>query len=86
MEGVSGISKLQVFTIPDILLPRAYSVGVKGTGIYKVGFVVYGLEHSVENNTWTTKIRAGMINTKPASAVEETTTTSTPKPTNNSHQ
>jgi len=62
MEGVSGISKLQVFTIPDALLPRAYSVGVKGTDNYKVAFVVYGLEHSIENNTWTTKIRAGMIN------------------------
>jgi hypothetical protein len=62
MEGVSGISKLQVFTIPDALLPRAYSVGVKDSGQYKVAFVVYGLEHSVENNTWTTKIRAGMIN------------------------
>jgi hypothetical protein len=62
MEGVSGISKLQVFTIPDALLPRAYSVGVKDSGQYKVAFVVYGLEHSIENNTWTTKIRAGMIN------------------------
>ena len=62
MEGVSGISKLQVFTIPDALLPRAYSVGIKDSGQYKVAFVVYGLEHSVENNTWTTKIRAGMIN------------------------
>lgn len=62
MDGVSGISKLQIFTIPNNLLPRAYSVGVKDSGHYKVGFVVYGLEHSIENNTWTTKIRAGMVN------------------------
>ena len=62
MDGISGISKLQVFTIPNALLPRAYSVGVKDSGQYKVAFVVYGLEHSIENNTWTTKIRAGMIN------------------------
>lgn len=62
MDGISGITKLQVFTIPNALLPRAYSVGVKDSGIYKVAFVVYGLEHSIENNTWTTKIRAGMIN------------------------
>jgi hypothetical protein len=77
MEGVSGIAKLQVFTIPDALLPRAYSVGVKGSGNYKVAFVVYGLEHSIENNTWTTKIRAGMVNSKPTLAVE--TTTAPPK-------
>ena len=77
MEGVSGIAKLQVFTIPDALLPRAYSVGVKGSGNYKVAFVVYGLEHSIENNTWTTRIRAGMVNSKPTLAVE--TTTAPPK-------
>jgi hypothetical protein len=77
MEGVSGIAKLQVFTIPDALLPRAYSVGVRGTGNYKVAFVVYGLEHSIENNTWTTRIRAGMVNSKPTLAVE--TTTAPPK-------
>jgi GH24 family phage-related lysozyme (muramidase) len=67
-DGISGLSMGQSFTIPDQLLPYTYNdriiqnqPGLNKDHINKVGFVVVGLNHSLENNQWNTNVRANMI-------------------------
>ena len=67
-DGVSGFLMGQAFTIPDELLPYTYNArkvpgkqGLDIDHINKVGFVVVGLNHSLESNQWTTSVRANMI-------------------------
>jgi hypothetical protein len=67
-DGVSGFNMGQAFTIPQEVLPYTYNnrnlQGVRGLGsdhINKVGFVVVGLNNTIENNQWNTTVRANMI-------------------------
>jgi GH24 family phage-related lysozyme (muramidase) len=67
-DGISGFLMGQAFTIPDELLPYTYNArvvpgekGLQQDHINKVGFVVVGLGHTLENNQWTTNVRANMI-------------------------
>jgi hypothetical protein len=67
-DGISGMSMGQSFTIPDQILPYTYNArnvtgerGLQNDHINKVGFVVVGLNHSLENNQWNTSVRSNMI-------------------------
>jgi len=67
-DGISGMSMGHAFTIPDELLPYTYSsrnsqqtLGTKTDFMNKVGFVMIGLTHRIENNTWNTDVKANMI-------------------------
>ena len=53
MKGISGIKIGQSFFISEVFLPEQY----KG----QVGFLVTGVDHSFNNNDWTTSINAKMI-------------------------
>ena len=58
LDGISGIVMGNAFTIPENRLPAS----LRGDdGFTKVGFVVVGLTHTLENNQWLTKIRGQMI-------------------------
>jgi hypothetical protein len=58
LDGISGIVMGNAFAIPENRLPAS----LRGTdGFSKVGFVVVGLTHILENNQWLTKIRGQMI-------------------------
>ena len=58
LDGISGIVMGNAFTIPENRLPAT----LRGdNGFSKVGFVVVGLTHTLENNQWLTKIRGQMI-------------------------
>jgi len=58
VDGISGIVMQNAFTIPEQMLPQS----LRGVGnVTKVGFVVVGLSHTIENNEWLTKIRGQMI-------------------------
>jgi hypothetical protein len=58
IDGISGIVMGNAFTIPEDRLP----LSLRGTdGETKVGFVVVGLTHTIDNNQWLTKIRGQMI-------------------------
>ena len=59
MDGISGMSILEGFTIPTDVLPNQY---LDEQGKTKVGFVVAGLTHNIEGNQWSTTIRGQMIN------------------------
>ena len=53
MDGIAGLKNLQSFKIPNKLLPKKYDNRY-------VGFIIQGLEHTVENNRWYTQVRAQM--------------------------
>lgn len=64
-DGISGMGMGQAFTAPDKLLPYTYTTrkttGFSDERINNVGFVVVGLNHTIENNQWNTSVRANMI-------------------------
>ena len=58
IDGIAGVLMGNAFTIPEDRLP----LSLRGEdGLPKVGFVVAGLVHSIEENQWLTKIRGQMI-------------------------
>jgi hypothetical protein len=60
MDGIGGLVIGHMFRIPDDLLPRGY----KGDGANpgsKLGYIVTGIGHSLQNNDWTTNIDAQTI-------------------------
>ena len=59
MDGISGLSILEGFTIPTDLLPERYK---DNDGTSKVGFAIVGLNHNIDNNQWITGIKGQMIN------------------------
>ena len=59
MDGIGGIIIGNIFRIPDEILPRGYKGG--GAGPAKIGFLVNGLGHSIQNNDWVTRIDAQFI-------------------------
>lgn len=61
-NGISGFAMGHAFTIQDELLPYSY---VKASPLRdeltRIGFVVTGLDHAIEGNTWDTSVKAQMI-------------------------
>ena len=60
IDGIGGLVIGHMFKIPDDLLPRGY----KGDGTNpgsKLGYIVTGIGHSVQNSDWTTNIDAQTI-------------------------
>jgi hypothetical protein len=64
-DGIGGLNMMQGFTIPQELLPYTYATrqvaGMPTDHVNKVGFVIIGLSHILENNTWNTAVKANMI-------------------------
>jgi hypothetical protein len=59
IDGIGGMIIGNMFRIPDRLLPKGYK-GEGKTGA-KIGFLVTGLKHSIQNNDWTTTIECQYI-------------------------
>lgn len=60
MDGISGLSLLEGFTLPVDILPNQYLDEQRKS---RVGFVIAGLNHTISDNQWTTSIRGQMIAT-----------------------
>lgn len=63
-DGISGFNMGHAFTLPNELIPYTYSTRIfndEKDYINKVGFVVTGLTHVIEANTWNTAVKANMI-------------------------
>jgi predicted chitinase len=60
MDGIGGLVIGHIFKIPEELLPKGYKGGENGVGS-KLGHIVTGIGHSVQNNDWTTNIDAQTI-------------------------
>lgn len=58
IDGISGIIMTNAFTIPESRLPLSLRAE---DGYTKVGFIITGLSHTVENNQWLTRIKGQMI-------------------------
>ena len=56
-DGIAGLSMGHAFMVPDSLLPFTYKRAPSGS---IVGFTIMGLEHTINQNSWTTSIRANM--------------------------
>jgi GH24 family phage-related lysozyme (muramidase) len=66
MDGISGMTLLEGFTVPKDVLPSQY---LDTKGFNRVGFAVAGLNHTIDNNQWVTTIRGQMINIPTVSAL-----------------
>ena len=53
MQGISGISVHEVFKLQDGILPDSIQE--------RFGFMVHGLSHNVQGNTWTTDITGAVV-------------------------
>jgi hypothetical protein len=60
LDGISGFNMMQGFTISEKFLPYTYNLRDSSKGSQKVGFMVTGNVHTIENNEWTTAIKANM--------------------------
>lgn len=74
IDGISGIVMGNAFVVPENRLPAS----LRGfDGNTKVGFVVVGLTHTLEDNQWLTKIRGQMIKLRQKASVTTTIVSST---------
>ena len=74
IDGISGIVMGNAFVVPESRLPAS----LRGSdGNTKVGFVVVGLTHMLEENQWLTKIRGQMIKLRQKIDVATTKVSST---------
>ena len=74
IDGISGIVMGNAFVVPENRLPAS----LRGfDGNTKVGFVVVGLTHTLEDNQWLTKIRGQMIKLRQKASVTTTKVSST---------
>ena len=53
MKGISGIKVGQAFKVNEFFLPKRYQ--------NRVAYIVTGLDHSVNDNKWTTNITSQII-------------------------
>lgn len=64
IDGIGGLVIGHLFRLPSDLLPKGYKGDVEG-GINsvgsKLGYIITGINHSVQNNDWVTKIEAQTI-------------------------
>ena len=68
IDGIGGIIMGQAFTVPEDRMPLT----LRGDGdVTKVGFIVGGLTHTIENNQWLTKIKGQMIKLRQSTAYGE---------------
>lgn len=58
MDGIGGIIIGNIFKLPDEVLPRGYKGGAVGS---RLGYVVTGIAHSINNNDWITKLEAQTV-------------------------
>jgi len=73
LTGISGFKIGEAFVIPHHILPERYSEKVNDVNTSKVGFLITGLNHNIDNNDWVTSITSQMImlSTKPAEKLIE---------------
>jgi len=79
LDGISGIPLFEAFTIPGNRLPIQYVSPTGKDAKPLVGFTIAGISHTIQNNQWTTSIRALMINLPEGTPVEEVIKQSTPR-------
>lgn len=61
-DGISGLGIMNGFTVDDELLPYSYTTILSPSQrvTRRVGFVVTGLDHTIEGNRWITAVKSSM--------------------------
>ncbi|NBW58938.1 hypothetical protein EBR43_14415, partial [bacterium] len=59
-DGISGFSMGHAFLLPEQMLPNTYA-RFNQSQEKRVGFVVVGLDHSIQANNWDTSVKANMF-------------------------
>lgn len=75
LDGVSGITMGNAFTIPKERLPLSLKNVIspgQPDGLPKVGFIVNGLTHTIESNQWLTRVKGQMIKLREQSTLGRT--------------
>ena len=76
-DGIGGLNMYQAFTVSDELLPYSYTMQYRPGYIDNysryVGFVIVGLNHTIEANQWNTSVRTNMIALKDKTAFKADT-------------
>ena len=60
MDGITGLAMGNAFLISDELLPTSYKM-VEQEGGNTMGFIITGLEETIEGNSWITEVKSNMI-------------------------
>lgn len=65
-DGISGLGMGQAFTISQEFLPRTYDISGRDPygekdKVNTIGFVVVGLDQTIEGNQWISNVRANML-------------------------
>jgi hypothetical protein len=65
-DGISGLGMGQAFTVSEQFLPQTYNLRLRDPygekdNINTVGFVVVGLDQTIEGNQWLSNVRANMM-------------------------
>jgi len=66
IDGMSGFGMGHSFTVSEQFLPYTYNLSLTDPygnkdQVNTVGFAMVGLDHTIENNQWSTAVRANMI-------------------------
>ena len=67
-DGLSGLAMGHAFLLPENVLPVSYQKKESILPGNIVGFVVTGLNHSIQNNAWITEVKANMMFLKESAA------------------
>jgi len=67
-DGISGLYMGNAFTVSEDILPYSFNRTIKSTDANgdgevttrTLGFIITGLDHSIENNRWKTSVKANM--------------------------
>lgn len=65
-DGISAVAMGQSFTVNEKMLPYTYNVSLRNLSgevdkLNTVGFVIVGFDQTIENNQWTSNVRASMM-------------------------
>jgi len=76
IDGISGLGMGQAFTISQQFLPQTYDINLRNPygeqdKVNTVGFVVVGLDQTIEGNQWISNVRANMMFLKKAQDFEQ---------------
>jgi hypothetical protein len=82
-DGIGGLNMGQAFTVNDELLPYSYTMqfrpGYIDIILNYVGFVIVGLNHTIESNQWNTSVRTNMIAVKDKTSFKANPVVAIPK-------
>jgi hypothetical protein len=75
-DGISGLGMGQAFTVSEQFLPQTYNLSLRDPygekdKVNTVGFVVVGLDQTIEGNQWLSNVRANMMFLKKAQDFEQ---------------